>query len=107
MDGVISVIKNTISISQFNRGMAGKIFKLVKDTGPKVVMKNNVPECVLLSPEVYMKLVDEANDARLALLAERRLKHEDMSKAIPADDVFKDLGITAEDLKSGDDVSLE
>lgn len=45
-----SAIENTISISQFNRGLAGKIFDEVKRYGAKVVMKNNSPECVLLSP---------------------------------------------------------
>lgn len=107
MDSVVSAIKNTISISLFNRGMAGKIFKLVKDTGPKVVMKNNVPECVLLSPEAYMKLVDEANDARLLMMAEKRLKKADMDKTIPVGKVFEDLGIKEEDLDDGDEVDLE
>lgn len=38
-----SAIENTISISQFNRGLAGKIFDEVKRHGAKVVMKNNSP----------------------------------------------------------------
>ena len=42
-----SAIENTISISQFNRGLAGKIFDEVKRYGAKVVMKNNSPEFVL------------------------------------------------------------
>lgn len=54
-----------------------------------------------------MKLMDEANDAQLALLAEKRLKNEDISKAIPADEVFKELGIREADLQNGDEVSLE
>ena len=41
-----SAIENTIPISQFNRGLAGKIFEEVKHHGAKVVMKNNSPECV-------------------------------------------------------------
>ena len=38
-----SAIENTIPISQFNRGLAGKIFEEVKRHGAKVVMKNNSP----------------------------------------------------------------
>ena len=60
-----SAIENTIPISSFNRGLAGKIFEEVKRQGAKVVMKNNAPECVLLSPEEYINLLDEVNDARL------------------------------------------
>ena len=51
-----SALENTIPISQFNRGLAGKIFEEVKRYGAKVVMKNNIPECVLLSPEEYIRL---------------------------------------------------
>ena len=68
---IIAAIQNTISISQFNRGLAGKIFQDVKNSGAKVVMKNNAPECVLLSPDEYVSLMDEVNDARLLTLAGR------------------------------------
>ncbi len=69
MINMTNAIKNTISISLFNRGLAGKIFEDVKITGAKVVMKNNVAECVLLSPDEYVRLMDEVNDARLLNLA--------------------------------------
>lgn len=39
MTSVMSAIKNTVPITQFNRGLAGKIFEEVKQTGAKVVMK--------------------------------------------------------------------
>lgn len=39
MNSVVSAIKNTVPISQFNRGMAGKVFSEVKKSGPKVVIK--------------------------------------------------------------------
>ena len=37
MASVMSAIKNTVPISQFNRGLAGKIFEDVKQSGTKVV----------------------------------------------------------------------
>ena len=57
MASVLSAITNTIPITQFNRGLAGKIFDEVKRCGAKVVMKNNIAECVLLSPEEYVHLM--------------------------------------------------
>ena len=66
---VISAIKNTVPISLFNRGQAGKIFEDVRKNGAKVVMKNNVAECVLLSPEEYVRLMDALNDAKLEAIA--------------------------------------
>lgn len=107
MENVASAVKDTISISLFNRGMAGKIFKMVKDTGPKVVMKNNMPECVLMSPEEYVKLIDEIEDMKLAAMSEERLAHADFSKAIPGEEVFRKAGITEEDLKDADEVEIE
>lgn len=35
MSSLISSITNAVSISNFNRGLAGKIFEEVKKTGPK------------------------------------------------------------------------
>ena len=42
MASVMSAIKNTVPISQFNRGLAGKIFEDVKQSGAKVVTLQNV-----------------------------------------------------------------
>ena len=39
MNSIVNTIKNTVPISQFNRGLAGKIFAEVKKYGAKVVMK--------------------------------------------------------------------
>lgn len=59
-----NAIEDTVSISMFNRGLAGQIFEEVKHCGAKVVMKNNSPECVLLSPDEYIRLIDEVREAR-------------------------------------------
>ena len=54
----ITPLNHTVPISDFNRGKAGKIFSDVKTSGLTVVMKNNAPECVLLSPDDYSKLIE-------------------------------------------------
>ncbi len=82
----------------FNRGLAGRIFEDVKKNGVKVVVKNNKPECVLLSPDEYVKLMDELNDARLHALAAERMTAFNPSNVIPESDVFKELGVTSDDL---------
>ena len=107
MESVISAIRNTISISLFNKGMAGKIFEEVRKSGPKVVMKNNNAECVLLSPEEYAALIDEVNEAKLLALAIRRMQNYDPAENIPMDALDKKFGITKEMLDSYDEVELE
>ena len=46
-----------VDMAHFAGLVAGKVFEEVKKTGAKVVMKNNAPECVLLSPEEYIRLM--------------------------------------------------
>lgn len=109
MTTVRSAIENTVSISQFNRGQAGKIFEEVKQSGAKVVMKNNVPECVLMSPEQYIALLDALEDAKLEALAMERLSHYDpeKTKTIPWEEVLREQGITQEELDAMEDVEFE
>lgn len=107
MNSLVGAIENTISISLFNRGLAGKIFSDVRRTGAKVVMKNNAPECVLLSPEEYVQLMDAVNDAKLLSLATERLEGYDESKTISAEDVNRHLNVTDEELADYGEVEFE
>jgi len=107
MNSIVSAIENTISISLFNRGLAGKIFSEVKRTGAKVVMKNNVAECVLLSPEEYVHLMDQVNDAKLLTLAVERMEKNDLAKIISFEEMNQQLGITNEDLDGFNEVEFE
>lgn len=75
MENLAPALKNTIPISLFNKGMAGKIFKSVKENGSKVVMKNNVPECVLMSPESYLAMTEKLENAELLALALHRIEN--------------------------------
>ena len=107
MANITSAIRDTISISLFNRGLAGKIFEEVKQSGAKVVMKNNAAECVLMSPEEYVRLMDEVNDARLLSIATERLAHYDPKTLVSGEELFKELGITDEDLENCGEVEIE
>lgn len=104
---IIAAIENTIPISQFNRGLAGKIFADVRQSGAKVVMKNNAPECVLLSPQEYVRIMDALNDAKLLAIAVERMEHYDSDTAVSADEVQKNLGISDDDLSDFEEVEFE
>ena len=104
---IIAAIENTIPISQFNRGLAGKIFADVRQSGAKVVMKNNAPECVLLSPQEYVRIMDALNDAKLLAIAAERMEHYDSDTAVSADEVQKNLGISDDDLSDFEEVEFE
>ena len=107
MGTVMSAIQNTVPISVFNRGLAGKVFEDVRRSGAKVVMKNNAAECVLLSPAEYVQLMDELNDARLAALAAERLASYDPDSLISQEEMLQRLGMTEADLDGWDEVEIE
>lgn len=107
MSSIRSAIENTIPISQFNRGLAGKIFDEVKQYGAKVVMKNNTAECVLLSPDEYIRLLDEVNDARLLASATERMSHFNPAAIIPQKQVDQEMGFQPSDFENTEDIELE
>ena len=106
-DNVVSAINRTVPISQFNRGLAGKIFDEVKRSGSKVVMKNNEAEVVLVPPEEYVQLMDKLEDYELMAIALERLNRYDPEKTVPEEQVWADLGITDEELDAAGEVEFE
>ena len=107
MASVMSAITYTVPITQFNRGLAGKKFEDVKPSGTKVVMKNNAAECVLISPDEYVRLMDELNDARLLAVASERMAHFDPTSLISEEVMNRRLGVTEDDLAGFDEVEIE
>ncbi len=73
--------------------MASKIFRDVKTNGAKVVMKNNVAECVLMAPEQYLALMDEVNDARLLAIAIERIQNISTDTLISEEESNRRIGI--------------
>lgn len=101
-------IIDTVSISDLNKGKAGQIIKDVKLHGAKIVVKNNHPECVMLSIKEYKKIMDELEDLRLTVItAERLMNHKPGDKTYTLEEVEKMFGITQEDLDSAEDDDIE
>lgn len=107
MESVTSAITKTIPISQFNRGQAGQIFSDVKKHGPKVVMKNNTAEVVLIPPEEYIEIMDTLNDYLLLSMAVERMAVYDPESLISEEEMDKKLGITQDELNSIGEVEFE
>lgn len=99
-------LKNMISFSDFNKGQAGKIFESVKKDGSKIVVKNNKPECVLVSVDDYLKMIEENNEVRLLLTAADRMDAFDgnMKDTFSQEEIEKILGIDTSDF---DEVEIE
>ncbi|MBE5919689.1 MAG: type II toxin-antitoxin system Phd/YefM family antitoxin [Pseudobutyrivibrio ruminis] len=104
MNNLAGAISNMIPITMFNRGKAGQIFEEVKKTGAKIIIKNNEPECILISPDDYVKLMDDVENAKLILMAADRLNTN--YKTISEEDVLNSLDITIDELNSVEDVEI-
>lgn len=101
---VMSVMKSIVPITRFNKGEANRIFEEVEASGTKVVMKNNKPACILMSPEKYEYLMEMLSDYILQEEAEIRMQHFDEKETISQEEMMESLGITEEDLE---DVEVE
>ena len=97
----VNVLDSIIPISLFNKGQANKIFADVKKFGTRIVVKNNVPECILMSPQCYQQMMEEYENAILAAEAEKRLATK--TEYISHENVMKEFGLTPSDL---DDVEV-
>lgn len=101
---VMSILKTIVPITRFNKGEANRIFDEVETTGTKVVMKNNRPACILMSPARYESLMEMLSDYIMQEEAENRMKHFDPIETMSQQEVMESLGITDADL---DDVDIE
>lgn len=55
---VSGVLNSFVPISRFNKGEAHKIFDEVKEKGYGIVVKNNNPTCVLITPDIYEEMME-------------------------------------------------
>ena len=107
MDFVKQISNRTVSISDFNRGLAGRIFDDVKSNGSKVVLKNNTPECVLISPDEYTKLIDELEDAKDLMLAKSRLESIAEDDIVSKEEFEKLFSINLDEVEPLSDDEIE
>ena len=98
------VMNSLIPISRFNKGEANKIFDEVRETGFKIVLKNNTPACVLLTPENYEEMLEIIEDYKLLIEAENRTVNSKIEDYIPTNRVLSELGINQKEL---DDVEVD
>ena len=101
-----NVLDALIPISRFNKGEANKIFDEVRVSGFKVVVKNNTPTCVLLTPEMFKEMTDLIDDQYLIKLAEERLRTNNPSTHSFEEVLAKD-GHTIMDIEAMEDVEIE
>ena len=100
-------LQSLVPISQFNKGQAAKIFDRLHSEKELIVLKNNQPSAVILSPEEYTRLTEIEEDYFLLLEANRRIEENGDKKTVSLDSVMDHLGISKEELLESEDVDIE
>lgn len=96
-----------IPITQFNRGQASRIFDRLRTEKQLVVLKNNQPSAIILSPEEYERLSEIEENYLLLMEASERIKRSEGRDSIPFEAVLTRLGITEQELNEMEDENIE
>ena len=102
----VDILNILVPITQFNRSQASKIFDRLHSESRLIVIKNNQPAAIILSPSEFQRLSEMEEDYTLLLEATRRLK-EDSSSMYSREDVMSELDISEADLADTGDVVME
>ena len=102
-----NLLHSLVPISQFNKGQAAKIFDRLHTERELIVLKNNQPSAVILSPEEYTRLTEIEEDYFLLLEANQRIESEGSKRTVSFDSVMRNLGISEDELVDTEDVDIE
>ena len=100
------ILDSLVPITQFNRGQASRIFDRLHSESRLIVLKNNQPAAIILSPSEFQRLSEIEEDYTLLLEATKRLK-EDSSSTYSREEVMSELNISEAELAAAGDVVIE
>ena len=89
MANAANILQSLVPISQFNKGKAAQIFDRLRTEKELIVLKNNQPSAVILSPEEYTRLTEIEEDYMLLLEANGRLEANGDKPGISFTNVLK------------------
>ena len=102
-----NLLQSLVPISQFNKGQAAKIFDRLHSERELIVLKNNQPSAIILSPEEYTRLTEIEEDYFLLLEANKRMEDNGNNKTLSFESVMSHLGISEDELLDTEDVDIE
>jgi len=107
MTATTNMLNCLVSITQFNKGQASKIFDRLKTEPQIIVLKNNSPSAVILSPEEYNRILEIEENYKLLLMANKRINNDNLKNAVAESKVLYELELTEEDIDNTEDVEIE
>ena len=107
MAEVRQLLRSFVPVTQFNKGKASQIFDRLHKENRLIVLKNNQPSAIILSPEEYERLSEIEEDYTLIVEAQARLEKNAGKSALSELQVMKDLGITEEEIQKAEEPEIE
>ena len=107
MASAANLLHSLVPISQFNKGQAAKIFDRLHSEKELIVLKNNQPSAIILSPEEYTRLTELEEDYFLLLEANKRIEENGDKQTVSFDSVMRNLGISEQELLDTEDIDIE
>lgn len=107
MSMAYETLNSLISVTQFNKGQASKIFDRLSTERQLIVLKNNIPSAVILSPEEFIRLSELAEDYYLLAEAQERLNNNTGKETLSLDSVMQSCGLTQADIENAEDLDIE
>lgn len=102
-----NILNSLVSVTQFNKGQASKIFDRLRTERQLVVLKNNAPSAVILSPAEYERLSEIEENYQLLILAQERISNGGLEHTISFPEAMTDLGISEAEIEEAEDVEIE
>ena len=96
-------LQSLVPVAQF-RVQADEIFGRLRSGKELIVLNNDQPSAIILSPEEYVRLMEIEEDYYLLLEADKRLRDHGNKKTDSFDSVMRDLGISESELLAAEDV---
>lgn len=107
MPQIQQLLNSFIPVTLFNRGKASQIFDRLHKENRLIVLKNNQPSAIILSPTEYDRLTEIEEDYILMMEAQSRLEKNSNKKGLSEQQVIKDLGLTEDDIENAEDPEFE
>lgn len=101
-----TLLDNIVPTSAFSQGKSAKCFEKVADGSPVIVMKNNAPYRVVVTPTDFARMSELEEDNELLSMALARLEANRDKPSLSASEVYERLGIDMEEVAAMDDVEL-
>ena len=102
-----NLLQSLVPISQFNKGHSSNIFYRLHSERELIVLKNNQPSAIILSPEEYTRLTEIEEDYFLLLEANKRMEGNGNNKTLSFDSVMSNLGISEDERLNTEEAEIE